>query len=66
MIDKDMARLRAENGYDFGAAISALAEGAAEAFRVLQRIQYGRPWDRIAACCDGLQSSASGACRPQA
>ena len=46
MNDKDMARLRAENSYDFGSWAAAVARQAGQAFRVLHHIQYGQPWDR--------------------
>jgi len=46
MNDKDMARLRAENSYDFGSWVSAMARQVGQAFRVLHHIQYGQPWDR--------------------
>ncbi len=62
MNDKDMARLRAENGYDFGRWVGHAAEGLGEAFRVLQRIQYGRPWDRTARPGDGSRTQASATC----
>ncbi len=48
MNDKDMAHLRAETGYDFSGWAGHAVKAVADAFRVLQRIQYGRPWDRLA------------------
>ena len=48
MNDKDMARLRAESNFDFGSWVGAAVERVGDAFRVLNRIQYARPWDRAA------------------
>jgi hypothetical protein len=48
MNDKDMARLRAETNYDFGAWVSAVVRQIGHAFRVLNRIQYCGPWDGAA------------------
>ncbi len=45
LIDQDMARLWADHHVAFSGWVNKVAHDVGEAFRVLARVQYDRPWE---------------------
>ncbi len=63
MIDKDISRRTAEAIHALGRWIMDTARDFDHASRVLHRIQYDRPWDRLAGCGEGAGKPGPAHCR---
>jgi len=62
-INKEMASLQIENSRAFGRWLVESARALAHAFRVLQHIQYGQPWNGLDDCGKHLSDAGPAAWR---